>query len=132
MKQSGNISPWVYKAEQDYRTALIMVRRKRGGAPDVVCFCAHQCIEKYLKAFLVLYRIPFRKIHVLDALLDSAITKDPLMEVMRPDLVKLNPYAVQARYPGEEATLHEAKSAVFRMKGLRNFLRKKLDLSKKP
>ena len=98
----------------------------------MVCFCAHQCIEKYLKAFLVLHRISFRKIHVLDALLDLAATRDPFMEVIRQKVVRLNPFAVRVRYPGEEATTAEAKAAVALMKQLRVFLREKLSLLKKP
>jgi len=130
MKPKGDFEPWVYKAEEDYRTAVTMVRKRKGGAPDVVCFCSHQCIEKYLKAFLVLHRIPFRKIHVLDALLDLAVTCDLLLEVIRRNVVKLNPYAVRVRYPGDEATIGEARDAVVLMKRLRAFLREKLELPK--
>ena len=43
--QPGNIGPWVYKAEGDFRTATSMVRKRKEPAPDNVCFCASVCRE---------------------------------------------------------------------------------------
>ena len=105
---------------------------ERAAHPTLFASVLTKCIEKYLKAFLVLHRIPFRKIHILEALLDLAVIQDPLLEVLRRDAVKLNPYAVKVRYPGEEATINEAKAAVLLMKRLRRFLREKLSLPKEP
>lgn len=45
---------WIYKAEQDYRTAAREARSKRALSPDVICYHCQQCIEKYLKAYLIL------------------------------------------------------------------------------
>ena len=71
-KRPGDIAPWVYKAEEDFRTATTMARKRRDPVPDNVCFCAHQCAEKYLKAFLVFHRVRFPRTHSLQALLDLA------------------------------------------------------------
>ena len=40
MQPPGDITSWVYKAEEDYRTATTMVRKRKEIAPDNVCFCA--------------------------------------------------------------------------------------------
>ena len=96
--------------------------------PDNVCFCAQQCIEKYLKAFLVLHRIHFAKIHDLLALLDFAVDIDTELEILRDDLNFLSPFAVEFRYPGENATVEESKDAVKVMRRVRRTLRAKLEL----
>ncbi|MBI2059190.1 MAG: HEPN domain-containing protein [Nitrospirae bacterium] len=98
----------------------------------MACFHAQQCVEKYLKGFLVLHRITFPKTHDLEHLLSEAVEKDPLMEVLRRDTAALKPYSVEIRYPGEEASPAEARTAAQRMKRVRGFLRKKLGLSGDP
>ena len=127
-KRPGDFGPWVYKAEGDFRTAATMVRKRKDPAPDNVCFCAHQCVEKYLKAFLVLHKTGFPKTHSLQALLDLAVDLDPAMENLRDDLVHLESFAVEVRYPGENATVRESHTAVRRMRRVRRVLREKLGL----
>lgn len=56
---------------------------------------------------------------------------EPLLQGLEEALQNLNPYAVAFRYPGEEATIKEAKEAVKVMKYLRNLLRERLGLRKK-
>lgn len=106
-----------------------MVRKRSEPVPDNVCFCAHQCIEKYLKAFLVFHRIRFPKTHDLLALLDFAVDIDSDLEELRLDLNYLYPFAVEFRYPGENATVEESKQAVRAMRRVRRTLRAKLDLA---
>lgn len=127
-ERSGNTDAWVYKAEEDFRTAGTMVRKRKEPAPDNVCFCAQQCVEKYLKAFLILHKIHFPKIHSLQALLDFVADVDVDLENLRDDLVSLETYAVEIRYPGENATVEESKEAVKRMRHARRVLRGKLNL----
>lgn len=122
----GNIEAWIYKAEEDFRTATTMVRKRKDPVPDNVCFCAQQCAEKYLKAFLVFNRTRFPKIHDLLALLDFALDIDTDLECLRDALTILSPFAVEIRYPGENATVDESKKAVKAMRTVRRILRKKL------
>ena len=124
----GDISPWVYKAEEDFRTATTMARKRKDPAPDNVCFCSHQCVEKYLKAFLIFHKTHFPKTHHLEALLDFAVDIDPDMEKQRDDLAQLEPYGVEIRYPGENASVAESKEAVKYMQRVRRALRMKLSL----
>src|SRR5438093_5739366 len=103
MARKPDIRPRVYKAEEDYRAALTLARKRRDPVPDNVCFSAQQCVEKYLKAFLVHHRKGFAKTHDLVELLKIVLAVDPLLEVIRPNVRELLPYAVAFRYPGEEA-----------------------------
>ena len=100
-----------------------MSRKRKDPAPDNVCFCAHQCAEKYLKAFLVFHKRPFPKTHHLQALLDYAVDIDPTLENLREPLLQLEPYGVEIRYPGENATMAESKVAVKHMVSVRGVLR---------
>jgi HEPN domain-containing protein len=44
---------WVKKAENDYDTVLLLLRSRKRGRFDTICFHCQQCIEKYLKGRLV-------------------------------------------------------------------------------
>ncbi len=91
MARKPDIRPWVYKAEEDYRAALTLARKRKDPVPDNVCFSAQQCVEKYLKAFLVHHRKGFPKTHDVVELLKIAPVIDPLLEVIRPNLRELLP-----------------------------------------
>ena len=81
------------------------------------------------KAFLVLHRFHFPKIHDLLALLDFAVDLDADLEALRVDLNFLYPYAIEFRYPGENATIDESREAVRVMLRVRRTLRAKLNLA---
>jgi HEPN domain-containing protein len=104
MRKRADVLEWVKKAEQDYQTAEVMARKRKIPVPDVVGFHSQQCIEKYLKALLVLKKTEFPKTHDLIELLEIAIATEPLLETRRPDLRILNPFSVQFRYPGDSGS----------------------------
>ena len=54
MKKLPDILEWIVKAEQDHLTAETMARKKKTPVPDIVGFHSQQCVEKYLKAYLVI------------------------------------------------------------------------------
>ncbi len=128
MKKQRDILEWISKAEQDHQTAVTMARKRKKPVPDIVGFHSQQCVEKYLKAFLVSTKVDFPKTHDLIELLEIAITKDPLIEIFRADLRILNPFSVQFRYPGESATMEESKMALKTMKKVSKFFRAKFGL----
>ena len=125
---NGVVSEWIEKAEGDFRTAEREMRARKAPNYDAVCFHAQQCAEKYLKAFLVYRRIPFRPIHDLEMLLELIVAASRDFEGLRDALLLLNDYAVDVRYPGEFATREEARAAVKAMRTVRTFLRRKLGL----
>lgn len=107
------IYQWVAKAESDWKNASYMLRLKANCPTDTICFHAQQCVEKYIKALLVLKGTNFPKTH------DIARLMELLPAIWRPRLTdaeqeKLTDYAVTSRYPGdyESITQSEAKDAV--------------------
>ena len=119
---------WVYKAEEDYETAITMIRKRKRPTPSIVCFHCQQCVEKYLKAFLVQRGVTFSRIHDLREFRRLAMEVDPTFDLITDLLLRLNPYAVEVRYPGEQATVEEAREAVAAMRTVRRFVRGKLGL----
>lgn len=115
---------WVTKAENDLKTAVHTLALGEECPTDVVCFHAQQCVEKYLKAVLVLEGIDFPKIHdigELVALLPQAVNLDTTVEEQR----RLTEYATVTRYPGdyEPISLVEAREAVEIAKQIRDKIR---------
>jgi len=78
---------------------------------------------------LVSIGIRFPKTHDLAVLLELCLPRVASLEAIRDDLAVLNPYSVQLRYPGLDATQEEAKTAVQTMKRVRVNLRKQLKLN---
>ena len=56
---------WVKKAENDFKVAVLILRRRKDVVPDAACFFCQQCIEKYLKARLLEAGITFPRTHDL-------------------------------------------------------------------
>ena len=119
------VNEWIIKAEEDYKAALALNRQRKTKLPNSICFHSQQCIEKYLKAFLVYNEAEPPRTHDLRKLNDIASGFDSLLENIYDLLEQLNPYSVEFRYPGESATLKEAKDAVQAMKKARAVLIKK-------
>ena len=125
---TGPVKDWVKKADEDYESVVALSKKRGKAAPDVVCFLAQQCAEKYLKAYLVLHKAQFTKTHDLIDLLTRCVKIDSSFEFIHDLLKKLNQYAVEFRYPGEDATKREATTAAKAISEVRMVLRQKLDL----
>jgi HEPN domain-containing protein len=125
------IGQWIVKAEGDLKSASSILKLKKGCPTDAVCFHAQQCIEKYIKAVLVLRGMNFPKTH------DIAHLMALLPANWRPKLddaqqEKLTDYATVSRYPGdyEPISLTEAREAVKLARKVKKEMRKFLE--KKP
>lgn len=87
------------KAENDLKTAVQTIKLGDESPSDTICFHAQQCVEKYVKALLVLLQIDFPKTHDLEELIGL------LPERKRPSLTQdeqseLTEYATGARLSG--------------------------------
>jgi HEPN domain-containing protein len=125
------VEAWIRKAEGNFISATTLVRRRNILLPDVVCNQCHQCAEKYLKAILVRHRTAFPKTHDLTQLEDLVAGVDPDVRLVHTHLAVLDPYGIDIRYPGIDATLEDAREAVVAMKAVRKFVRAKLGLKSK-
>jgi HEPN domain-containing protein len=117
---------WLAKAENDLTTAAHTLKLGASCPTDMVCFHAQQCVEKYLKALLVMEGIDFPKTHDLKTMM-ALIPAE-----LRPDLsfeeqLWLTDYATGARYPGwEQISLAAARRAVAVARRVRRDVRRRL------
>jgi HEPN domain-containing protein len=119
---------WIRKAEEDLVVATTLDRLQKQDTPGAVSFHCQQCVEKYLKAFLVQHQVVFPKTHDLLELHRLCLKVNPAFDRIGDLLDQLNPYSVAFRYPGEEATVEEARAALAAMKQVRRFVRELLDI----
>ena len=121
------VAQWVLKAESDLKTAALLLRVRRDCPTDIVCFHVQQCVEKYLKAMLVLNAIEFPRTHQISLLL--ALVPAQVRPVLTPqEQDRLTEYAVTTRYPGDYDPIsrEEARQAVQTARRLRNQVRRRL------
>ena len=119
---------WVEKAEGDFQVAGQIMRRRKERVYDAACFHAQQTVEKYFKARLCEEGVAFPKTHDLAALLRLLLPLEPLWSALLPQAQLLEDYAVDFRYPGDTATLDEAKQALECCKSIRREVRSSLGL----
>jgi HEPN domain-containing protein len=127
-----DVAEWIAKAEADWATAQREFRVRRRPNFDAVCFHAQQCVEKYLKARLILAGISFPKTHDLVALLALVQKAEPLWQPWKEPLARLTHYAVTVRYPGEFAERADAAEVLKTARLLRAEIRGSLGLTTSP
>jgi HEPN domain-containing protein len=110
---------WVRKAENDFKVASQILRRRKDIVPDAACFFAQQSVAKYLKARLVESGVQFPRTHDLLRLLDLCAQVEPLWSAYAQAVDAMTDYAVDFRYPGHSATVREAKAALRDCRSLR-------------
>lgn len=90
---------------------------------DMACFAAQQCTEKYLKASLEEAGISFPITHDLVKLLKLILPVKSAWNLLQADLVYLNAFAVDYRYPGVNATKMMAQDAIKSCRNVRKVIR---------
>ena len=113
LKPEADFRAWIRKAESDLKTAEHTLALKERCPFDTVCFHAQQCAEKYLKALLVSRTLDFPKTHDLRLLMQK-IPGDINLKLHIEEVVSLNRYTIEARYPGDWEPFNrgEAEKAV--------------------
>jgi HEPN domain-containing protein len=99
MKKSQNslyAPDWIKAARKDWRRMEIMLGVKDTEAAG---YFLQQCLEKYLKAFLLEKGWKLRKIHELDALLDDAVRYKEGLDSFRDLCERVSGYYLIERYP---------------------------------
>jgi len=90
------IEEWIKVARIDWERAKRNLKDKDVNASG---FFLQQCIEKYLKAFLIGHGWKLRKIHRLDALLDEAVKFLPELGAFHEFCERVSSYYIADRYP---------------------------------
>ena len=101
---------WVKKAEADHAGVLRLVT----GATilsDLACFHCQQAAEKYLKALLEELGSSIPKTHDLEILANLVQPSHPELRILRRGLLFLTDFAVDTRYPGNQASKRQAQAA---------------------
>lgn len=119
---------WIAKAENDLKNAAHTLKLGTECPTDTVCFHAQQCVEKYIKAYLVTAGIAFARTHDVETLV-GLIPKHVQVSLTIEEQRRLTDYATTLRYPGpyEPVTLSEAKEAVKLARRIRREIRKLLE-----
>jgi HEPN domain-containing protein len=94
------VGEWVSKAENDLKNAAYTLQMGEECPTDTVCFHAQQCVEKYLKALLVLKGIDFPKTHDVSRIV-SFLPKSVGIKLTAEEQGRLTSYATVTRYPGD-------------------------------
>jgi HEPN domain-containing protein len=119
---------WIKKANEDLKIALDELNTQ-DPASSAICFHAQQCVEKYLKAFLIYNGKPIRKTHNITAIIKDCTDLDKSFEYLfELEADELTKYAVEVRYGEEEyfPSVDEAREAVEIAKKVKEFVLKKL------
>lgn len=126
--ETPKFQDWVAKAEMDFKGALDLASRKKDPLPDKVVYDCAQCVEKYLKGFLVWHNKPFRYRHDLTDLRRRCQDVDDGFARLEDDTILLNRWSSEVRYPGVSAAAEDVKDAVKAMSRVRKFVRAKLGM----
>lgn len=97
-EKSNIIQQWVEMADHDLGTAKIVFQH----LPDyyeTVAFHCQQAVEKYLKALLIDFDIPFKRSHSLVYLLDLLSSRININQKIYDNAIRLNNFGVKIRYP---------------------------------
>ena len=121
---------WVKKAENDFKAASQLLRRRKNIVPDAACFFCQQCVEKYLKARLFEAGISFPRTHDFLQLLNAYLPVEPLWSAYAQVVDAMTDYAVDFRYPGHTATVRAARTALKHCRFLRAEVRQTFGLPK--
>lgn len=95
-KESGKVEDWIKIARIDWQRIR---RNLKENDVSAAGFYLQQCLEKYLKAFLLQNGWELRKIHELDALLDEAIKYKPELTSFYTLCERVTGYYLVERYP---------------------------------
>lgn len=126
MDKISECSKWVQFAENDYEAVMLL---SAGTRPllEIVCFHCQQCIEKYLKAFIVKFSGEIKKTHNLEELCKTCTLIDNDFENIKDLCIDLTDYAVEIRYPYPfEIDINDMKKALNDMEVIRDFIKSKL------
>lgn len=117
------VKQWTKKADNDLKVAEHTLKITRNCPTEIVCFHSQQCVEKYLKAYLVYINKPFPKIHDIEQLL-LMFPKHISFNITSEEKARLTDYATVARYPGNSEMIDqaEAKKAVQLAKRIRRLV----------
>lgn len=120
---------WCVKADNDFKAGSDELKTVNP-ATDTVCFHMQQCVEKYLKAFLVTSNVEIPRTHNIAIILQKCIEiEKDFNELKLMKISMLTIYAVQTRYPDDfyMPTVEESENAKEMAEKVRSFVGRVLE-----
>lgn len=124
------VKKWCIRADHDLKIGKDEMLTD-DASTDMICFHMQQCVEKYLKAFMIAHGKEITKTHILSLLIQQCIEIDEdfngLFEI---EADRLTMYAVEVRYPDDfyMPSIEETDRAIEIAEFARRFVREKLGL----
>ena len=100
----------INKAKKDYTTSEKLFEYDSDYYWDIICFHCQQCIEKYLKAFLMYNNIIFPKTHDLEFLMGLCLPTDDHFKNF--DFTEFADFGVEIRYDDVPTTINDTKKVL--------------------
>jgi HEPN domain-containing protein len=121
------LKDWIEKADHDLGTAIV-INQHIPDYSDTLAFHCQQATEKYIKCLLEKHAISFKKSHDLRYLLDLLDEEISLMPELYEQIMKLNAFGVEIRYPDTRIDLSkkDRDEAIEIAKNFRDFLKKNI------
>ena len=119
---------WLSLADEDLNLASHALGLGAKSPYRLIAYHAQQCAEKCLKAFLVYHNVDFPYTHNIRRLLEFCAKHAEWTDTLK-STEELTPYAITARYPGEEEEVSEteAKRAIDLARQVRSQVRTTLE-----
>jgi len=95
------VKKWLTYADEDLRLAQHGLTLETACPHRLIAYHAQQCAEKHLKAYLVYHGVDFPYTHNVARLLELCSEQADWARTLE-DAEELTPFAITARYPGEE------------------------------
>lgn len=122
---------WVERAEEDFR-ACRRLQSDMEYFSNIIAFHAQQAAEKYLKALLVSNGQDVLRTHDLSTLAQLLLRAGVDVAAIDNELLRLNPFAVEFRYPGNDVTEDTARQAIDDARHVRDLCRESLGVGAAP
>ncbi len=103
------VRQWVAYGNDDLNVARYVLTLSYDTPYRLIAYHAQQCVEKYLKAYLVYHRIDFPYTHRILLLLELCPGKADWDNNLE-DAEELTPFAITTRYPGEDEPVTESEA----------------------
>jgi len=123
-----SVTEWIKKAESDLKTGKDEFMTFEP-ATDTICFHMQQCVEKYLKDFLIFNGKEIKRTHIIEELVkDCEDIDSEFHQLFEVGIQNLTDFAVELRYPGEFMfpSVEETKEAIKIAEKAKAFVMEKL------
>ena len=103
------VRQWIAFGDEDLGLAKHGLTLASSAPYRLIAYHAQQCVEKYLKAYLVYHRIDFPYTHNIARLIELCPDRHAWGKDME-EAEELTPFAITTRYPGEDEQVSESEA----------------------